>query len=96
MNTIKHKSIKENKAEVITIRVTPGTKKKLKKKARDSGSSLSEYLIANGLDSRMRKAENKTSVFSAVIVQQICTYLEENYGEDQSLEEWRRKLWENL
>lgn len=96
MDDIKHKPVKENKAEVITIRVTPDTKKKLKKKAHDNGISLSEYLIANGLDSKMRPTENKASVFPAVMVQQICTYLEENYGEDEILEEWGRKLWESL
>lgn len=88
---------KKNKTAVITIRTTEKEKKMLSKKAKNNGMSLSEYLITTGLRYNMHGNENvQMMVHNTAIVQQVCNYVKENYGEAEYLEKWSEELWENL
>lgn len=95
-NTLNKKKNK-TKTEVINVRVSEDEKKRLEKKAALNNMKLSEFLRSSALNSKKQPAETtQKNAQNTVIVQRICTYIAENYGEDKLLEKWSSILWENL
>lgn len=88
---------KDGKTEIITIRATKNEKKKLKRKAEESGQNLSEYLICAGLGGKTCRANKKQQeICNTALLQELCNYVEEKYGENKFLDEWSEKLWNSL
>lgn len=87
---------KNVKTKFITVRATEAEKNKLKSRAEESGQKLSRYLIDMGLNGSMcRASENSLEVRNTVLLQELCNYIEEKYGEDAFLNEWSDKLWDS-
>lgn len=97
--TSKDKTIrsKGNKTSVITVRVTEKEKKRLRLKAKDSDTDVSKYLISSAFNNRRQKEGSmQTDIYHAAMAQEICNHISEKYGNDETLEKWRRELWERL
>lgn len=93
----KHKPVRKNKTAVITIRIEDDRKKLIQQKAARCDLSLSRYLTELLENGKIQPREDsRVTVHNAVIIQQICNYIAENYGNDSSLEGWCRELWESL
>ena len=90
---------KKKKTTVITIRATENEKKRLEKKAVENNMNLSRFLISTSLTKNSKPQDKNitlVNIRNTVMVQQICNYISETYGEDRLLEEWSAGLWKNL
>lgn len=91
----KNNSSKNNKTDVITIRVKPGEKNKIKKYANKQGISISKYMLNASLK-KHTESQRKNGICDVMTVQEICRHIEELYGEDKFLERKCEELWDSL
>jgi len=92
----KNTKAKEKKTEKITIRVTPTEKAKLNKAAERQYMSLTEYMVNAGLSKKHISCKNMPGLYGLIAIQELCNYIEDNYGNDHYLEKECDKIWNNL
>ncbi len=87
-----NKTRKIKKTEKITIRCTSRQKKKIIKKAKEHGLTITEYL----LDDSSSQANNKIIPLLILRIQNLTTLIKEQYGNCPEIQKGLDEIWDIL